>query len=65
MALELGRRVRDDRTAIRLYELISEATRMLTLADRLRVFGAFKRGDSWEDLDPVVQDAFRFVSQRL
>ena len=66
MGLDLGgKRKPDDTKAARLYELITAEVRDMTLAGRLRVFGAFKRGDTWDELDPDVQDAFRSVSQRL
>jgi len=70
MPLELGRSGKRpgpdaDARAARLYSLIAAEVRTLSLADRLRMVGAFKRGASWADLDPAVQDAFRSVSQQL
>jgi hypothetical protein len=54
-----------DERAAQLYDLICYEVRQLSLADRLRVFGAFKRGDAFGDLDPVVADAFRNVAGKL
>jgi len=54
-----------DARAGRLYALICEEVRAMKLADRFRVFAAFKRGDDFDDLDPVVADAFRSVAQKL
>jgi hypothetical protein len=65
MGIELGRRRPEDAGAQRLYELITRAVADMSLASRLRVFGAFKRGDTWTELDPEIQDAFRSVSQSL
>jgi hypothetical protein len=69
VGLELGggRRAKpaDDSGAARLYDLIVAAVRELSLADRLRIFAAFKRGDAFADLDPVVAATFRNVRAKL